>query len=118
MDEVPSLQLECLSNYIAELSLLEYGMLQYAPSLVAAASVFLAQFILAPSKRPWNSTLRHYTLYAPSDLNDCVRQLHQLCLDGNSSSLPAIREKYSQHKYKFVAQKHCPPLIPSEYFTI
>ncbi|GAB4844149.1 hypothetical protein Ancab_037456 [Ancistrocladus abbreviatus] len=118
MDEVPSLQLECLSNYIAELSLLEYGMLHYAPSLIAASSVFLAQYILAPSKRPWNSTLRHYTLYEPSDLHDSVRALHQLCLNGNSSSLPAIREKYSQHKYKFVAKKYFPPLIPSEYFTM
>ncbi|KAK9149944.1 hypothetical protein Syun_008253 [Stephania yunnanensis] len=29
---------------------------------------------------------------------------------------PAIREKYSQHKYKFVAKKYCPPSIPSEFF--
>ncbi|XAR55550.1 hypothetical protein NMG60_11035651 [Bertholletia excelsa] len=117
VNEAPSMQLECLANYIAELSLLEYSMLHYAPSLVAASAIFLAKYILLPSKRPWNSTLWHYTLYQPSDLSDCVKALHSLCCNSHSSSLPAIREKYSQHKYKFVAKKYCPPSIPAEYFT-
>lgn len=47
------MQLECLANYIAELSLLEYSMLCYAPSLIAASAIFLANYILLPSKRPW-----------------------------------------------------------------
>ncbi|CAN0892275.1 CYCA1-1 [Linum grandiflorum] len=55
LDEVPSMQLECLANYISELSLLEYNMLRYAPSIVAASSIFLAKFILFPSKKPWVS---------------------------------------------------------------
>ncbi|XP_008219598.1 PREDICTED: cyclin-A1-1-like [Prunus mume] len=112
-----SMHLECLANYLAELSLLEYSMLCYAPSLVAASAIFLANFILLPSKRPWNATLQHYTLYQPSDLRDCVKELHRLCCNSQSSSLPAIREKYSQHKYKHVAKKYCPPTIPSEYQT-
>ncbi|GMH22316.1 hypothetical protein Nepgr_024159 [Nepenthes gracilis] len=116
INEVPPLQLECMSNYIAELSLIEYNMLRYMPSLVAASAIFLAQYILMPSKRPWNSTLQHYTLYEPSDFCDCVQALHQLCLNSHHSCLPAIREKYSQHKYKFVAKKYCPPSIPAEYF--
>ncbi|XP_020212690.1 cyclin-A1-1 [Cajanus cajan] len=116
VDEVPSLQLECLTNYIAELSLLEYSMLCYAPSLIAASAIFLAKFILFPSKKPWNSTLHHYTLYRPSDLCVCVKDLHRLCCNSPNSNLPAIREKYSQHKYKYVAKKCCPPSIPSEFF--
>ncbi|PKI42464.1 hypothetical protein CRG98_037137 [Punica granatum] len=110
------MQLECLANYLAELSLLEYSMLSYAPSLIAASSIFLANYILVPSKRPWDSTLQHYTLYQPSDLRECVKELHRLCLNSQSSNLPAIREKYSQHKYKYVAKKHCPPSIPAEFF--
>ncbi|KAF5942297.1 hypothetical protein HYC85_019939 [Camellia sinensis] len=116
VNEAPSMQLECLANYVAELSLLEYNMLCYAPSLIAASAIFLANYILLPSKRPWNSTLRHYTLYQPSDLCECVKALHSLCCNSLSSSLPAIREKYSQHKYKFVAKKYCPPSVPAEYF--
>lgn len=116
INEVPSMQLECMANYIAELSLLEYSMLCYAPSLIAASAIFLAKFILLPSKRPWNSTLQHYTLYNPTDLYDCVKDLHRLCCNNNNNTLPAVREKYNQHKYKCVAKKYCPPSIPSEFF--
>ncbi|XP_006351137.1 cyclin-A1-4 isoform X2 [Solanum tuberosum] len=116
LNEVLSLQLEHLASYIAELSLLEYNMLSYAPSLIAASAIFLAKYILLPSVKPWNSTLRHYTLYQPSDLQDCVMALHSLCCNNNNSSLPAVREKYSQHKYKFVAKKYCPPTVPVEFF--
>ncbi|GMI82940.1 Cyclin A1;1 [Hibiscus trionum] len=116
INEVPLMQLECMANYIAELSLLEYSMLCYAPSLVAASAIFLAKFILVPSKKPWNSTLQHYTLYKPSDLFECVKDLHRLCCNKDNSTLPAIREKYSQHKYKCVAKKNCPPSIPSDFF--
>ena len=89
-----------------------------------------------------NSTLAHYTQYKPSELRDCVKALHRLLSVGLASNLPAIREKYSQHKvtgfdsmfhrlavllpmlmpsilfpqYKFVAKKHCPPSIPTEFF--
>lgn len=93
-----------------------------------------------------NSTLQHYTHYQPQDLYDCVKDLHRLCSNSHSSSLPAIRDKYSQHKvskvsprppqvyvvyllcflsklhslilpqYKYAAKKHCPPLIPQEFF--
>ncbi|MCD7455111.1 Cyclin-A1-2 [Datura stramonium] len=116
LNEVLSLQLEHLASYIAELSLLEYNMLCYAPSIIAASAIFLAKYILLPSMKPWNSTLRHYTLYQPSDLRDCVMALHSLCCNNNNSSLPAVREKYSQHKYKFVAKKYCPPTVPVEFF--
>ncbi|XP_022867393.1 cyclin-A1-4-like [Olea europaea var. sylvestris] len=116
VNESPSLHLECLANYIAELSLLEYNMLCFVPSLIAASSIFLAKYILLPSNRPWNTTLRHYTLYQPSDLRDCVLALHGLCCNSHNSSLPAVREKYSQHKYKFVAKKYCPTSIPREFF--
>ncbi|KAI4307240.1 hypothetical protein L6164_030447 [Bauhinia variegata] len=116
VNEVPSLQLECLTNYIAELSLLEYSMLCYAPSLIAASAIFLAKFILFPSSKPWDSTLKHYTHYQPSDLYACVKDLHRLCYNSHSSNFPAIREKYSQHKYKYVAKKYCPPSIPQEFF--
>ncbi|KAK1366621.1 Cyclin N-terminal domain-containing protein [Heracleum sosnowskyi] len=105
-------ELECMSNYLAELSLLDYSMLGYAPSKIAASSIFLARYILLPSRRPWNSTLQHYTLYKPSELLECVNALHRLCCD----SVNSIVERYSNHKYMYVAEKYCPPTIPGEYF--
>lgn len=114
--EDPLMELECMSNYLAELSLRDYGMLCYSPSMIAASSLFLATFILLPSRRPWNSTLQHFTLYKSLDLSECVKSLHSLCCDSLNSSLPAIRVKYSHHKYNCVAKKYCPPSIPHEYF--
>lgn len=114
-NEVPSLQLEFLANYLAELSLLDYSFLCFLPSLIAASAIFLAKFILAPSRKPWNGTLKHYTQYQPSELCACVKDLHCL-FNSHNINLPAIREKYSQHKNKSVAKKYCPPTIPPEYF--
>jgi len=142
-----TLHLEFLANYICELSLLDYSLLCYLPSLVAASSVFLAKYILMPIKNPWvyvpnliflwifivkldvcilhpqkinkpwclhyltfafmldqkqNSSLSYYTRYTPSELRGCVSVLHQLFRLGPGSNLPAIREKYSQHKVSLV----------------
>uniref|UniRef100_A0ACD5TKD7 Uncharacterized protein n=1 Tax=Avena sativa TaxID=4498 RepID=A0ACD5TKD7_AVESA len=112
----PALHLEFLASYIAELSLLEYSLLCYVPSLIAASSIFLANFIIKPTKNPWNTTLSYHTQYKPSELHDCVKVLHRLFRVGPGSKLPAIREKYSQHKYKFVAKRYCPPSIPVKFF--
>uniref|UniRef100_A0A8I7BJJ4 Cyclin C-terminal domain-containing protein n=1 Tax=Hordeum vulgare subsp. vulgare TaxID=112509 RepID=A0A8I7BJJ4_HORVV len=54
-DEDPPLHLEFLANYVVELSLLEYSLLAYPPSLVAASAIFLMKFILQPAKHPWIS---------------------------------------------------------------
>ncbi|XP_003566081.1 cyclin-A1-1-like [Brachypodium distachyon] len=115
-DEDPALHLESLACYVTELSLLEYSLLVYPPSLVAASALFLSKFILQPTKSPWNSTLAHYTQYKASELCDCVKELQRLFCVAPGSKLPAIREKYSQHKYKFAAKKQCPPMVPADYF--
>lgn len=114
--EDPLMELECMSNYLAELSIRDYGMLCYSPSVIAASSVFLARYLLLPSRRPWNSMLQQLTLYKPLDLSECVIALHSLCCNSLNSSLPAIRVKYSHQKYNCVAKKYCPPSIPREYF--
>ncbi|CAH2067721.1 unnamed protein product [Thlaspi arvense] len=114
--EVPSLMFECLASYITELSLLDYAMLRYAPSLVAASAVFLAQYILHPSREPWNATLEHYTSYRAKHLEACVKSLFQLCHESPSGDVVAVRKKYSQHNYKFAAKKFCPASLPHELF--
>ncbi|KAK8489973.1 hypothetical protein V6N11_065396 [Hibiscus sabdariffa] len=110
------LQWECLSSYILELSLVEYSMLQYAQPLIAASAAFLARFILSPLEKPWDSKLRDYTLYQPSDLVECVMTLHRLYRNRGSPNSAAIRGKYSQSKYFFVATRDCHATIPDEFF--
>lgn len=112
----PTLHMEFLGNYLAELTLLEYNFLKYLPSMIAGSSVFVAKFTLNPTVRPWTSTLQHYTGYRPSELRACATAIHDLQQNTSNCTLPAIREKYRQHKFKSVATIMSPAIIPSEYF--
>lgn len=115
--QVQYLQLEFLANYLAELTLPEYCLIGYPPSLVAASAVFLGKFTLDPTKKPWTPTLKHYTRYNPSELQTCVKELHDLQCNREGCGLPAIREKYGQHKFKCVSTMVPPATIPLEFFS-
>ena len=51
--QTPSLELEYLANFLAELTLIDYGFLNYLPSVIAASAVFLARWTLEQSNHPW-----------------------------------------------------------------
>lgn len=116
-DQAPSLQLEFLGNYLSELSLMEYGFLGFLPSLCAASAVYLAKFTLDPHQHPWTPTLQHYSGYRPLDLKECVTAMSALQLNTKGCTLPAIREKYRQPKFKAVSTMQSPVEVPAEYFA-
>ncbi|KAI7752042.1 hypothetical protein M8C21_009223 [Ambrosia artemisiifolia] len=99
----PSLELEYLASYLAELTLIDYNFLVFLPSNIAAAAVFLARWMLDQSGHPWNHTLEYYTNYKPLDLKNTVFALHGLHLSDRSSPLTVIRSKYKQDKFNSVA---------------
>ncbi|CAH9141362.1 unnamed protein product [Cuscuta epithymum] len=101
--QVPSVELEFMANYLAELTLVDYSFLKLLPSLIAASAVFLARWILDQSTHPWNPTLEHYTRYKALDLKSTVSALQDLQLNTKGSSLNAIHEKYKQPQFKCVA---------------
>ncbi|KAL9680441.1 hypothetical protein QQ045_018320 [Rhodiola kirilowii] len=101
--ERPSLELEYMTDYLAELTLIDYDFLKFLPSTIAASAVLLARWTLNPSAHPWTATLEHYTLYKSSDLKSSVHALRDLQLNTNNCPLQVIRAKYSQQKYKCVA---------------
>ncbi|GLJ18967.1 hypothetical protein SUGI_0339180 [Cryptomeria japonica] len=113
--KVPSLHLEFMGNYLAELTLVEYDFLRYVPSMIAASAVFVARMTLDPGTGPWNSTLEHYTGYKVSDMKDCIQALHHLQLNSKGCALTAVREKYRQHKFKCVANMSPPPVISPQF---
>lgn len=114
--EAPALVLEFLGNYLAELTLVEYGFLPFLPSMIAASCAYLARVTLDSSRRPWDATLQHYTGYRPSELEQCVRAMHELQCNTRGCTLPAVREKYRHHKFKCVAALVPPAVLPEEYF--
>ncbi|KAL1298138.1 hypothetical protein HN51_042546 [Arachis hypogaea] len=109
--ESPSFELEFLANYLAELTLMNYGFLNFRPSMIAASAVFLARWTLDRSSYPWNPTLQHYASYKPSDLKTTVLALRDLQLNSNDCPLTAIRTKYEQEKFKCVAALSSPELL-------
>eukprot|EP00268_Persea_americana_P001769 TRINITY_DN10536_c0_g1_i4.p1 TRINITY_DN10536_c0_g1~~TRINITY_DN10536_c0_g1_i4.p1 ORF type:complete len:353 (-),score=64.49 TRINITY_DN10536_c0_g1_i4:423-1481(-) len=111
-----NLQLEFLCNYLAELSLLDYGCVQFLPSEVAASVVFLSRFTISPKMHPWSISLQHHTGYAPAQLEKCIHAIHELQTSKRAGNVMAIREKYKVNKFKAVAALSPPSEIPASYF--
>ncbi|KAJ1385446.1 Cyclin-like [Sesbania bispinosa] len=114
----PSLQFEFLCYYLAELSLLDNHCVKFLPYFVAAAVVFLARFIVWPEVNPWvgTSALLECTGYISLQLRECVCILHDLYMARRGGSFQATREKYSQHKFKQVANMPSPLHLPNDLF--
>lgn len=87
---------EHLAAYCAELSLLDYQMLRFVPSQVAAACVLVALACLG--RQPWSATLSAATGYAPPDLRAPAEAIHALLVAAKKSALPAIRDKYASRR--------------------
>lgn len=61
------MQMENMVFFFAELALLQYALVPFRPSMVAAAAVYAARFTL--KKTPlWTETLKHYTGFTESQL--------------------------------------------------
>lgn len=109
-------QLEFLSCYLVELSLLDYSCVQFLPSVVAASAIFLSRFMIQPEVHPWSLALQSYSGYRPSDLKMCVHVIHDLQLNIKGSSLRVVRDKYRRPKYACVGTLTSLPQIPAIYF--
>ncbi|XP_073131281.1 cyclin-A2-2 [Henckelia pumila] len=101
--KVPTVELEFLANFLAELTLFEYSFLKFLPSLIAASAVFLARWTLDQSEHPWNPTLEYYTRYKTAELKRAVLELQDLQLNTSGCLLNAIRDKFKQSKFKGVS---------------
>eukprot|EP01119_Soliformovum_irregulare_P024089 TRINITY_DN8563_c0_g1_i1.p1 TRINITY_DN8563_c0_g1~~TRINITY_DN8563_c0_g1_i1.p1 ORF type:complete len:455 (+),score=106.59 TRINITY_DN8563_c0_g1_i1:33-1397(+) len=96
-------KVHCMTKYLSEVSMIDYSMLAYRPSIVAAASVFLARKMLHVTPT-WDRTLEHYTTYDEQDIIQCARELHQslskiypLGAVAQSQKRPsALAKKYSE----------------------
>ena len=53
-----------LARYLIELPLIEYRMLKYSPSILAASAVYLSQKIMKRGQSAWNEELTKHTSYS------------------------------------------------------
>ena len=101
-------KLESMASFLAELSLLDYGMIVFCPSQVAASAITIALYVL--EQPVWHSTLEHYTGYRLEELEQCVTTLYRVYRTNRGSALPAIREKYNKLRFKCVSSITPPSL--------
>ncbi|XP_076900683.1 G2/mitotic-specific cyclin-2-like [Bidens hawaiensis] len=96
-------KLDQLTFFMIELCLVEYEMLKFPPSLLAAASVYTAQCTLY-GLRQWSKTCEWHTHYTEDQLLECSRMIvgyHQKAAVGR---LTGVYRKYNTSKFGYAAK--------------
>ncbi|CAA3029957.1 G2/mitotic-specific cyclin-2-like [Olea europaea var. sylvestris] len=95
-------KLELESFYLMELCLLEYEMLKYSPSFLAAAAIYTAQCTLYGVGQ-WCKTCEWHTSYTEDELMECSRLIvgfHQAA----NGKLSGVYRKYNTSKLGYAAK--------------
>ena len=93
---------EQLADFYSECCLLEYAMLKYLPSVVAASAVYIAQRAMASSPA-WTPALIRHTTFTEATIQPCVKDMLKVLENAKISSLQAVRKKYTREKFLEVA---------------
>lgn len=92
-----------MAKYFLEQCLVHYEMCHYPPSLIAAAAMYLAFFIIGnegnEGKIIWTNTLAHYSTYTKSDVLPIAREIAALIVNAENSKYQAVRKKYVHSKH-------------------
>ncbi|XP_052488092.1 G2/mitotic-specific cyclin-2 isoform X3 [Gossypium raimondii] len=96
-------KLELLSFFMIELCLVEYEMLKFPPSLLAAAAIFTAQCTIGGFKH-WSKTCEWYTNYKEEQLVDCSRMMVTFHQKAGTGKLTGVQRKYCTSKYGYAAK--------------
>ncbi|KAL4279915.1 hypothetical protein GQ457_03G030980 [Hibiscus cannabinus] len=103
-------KLELLSYFMVELCLVEYEMLKFPPSLLAAAAVFTAQCSLSGFKQ-WSKSSEWYTCYPEEQLMECSRMMVRFHQAAGTGKLTGVQRKYSTSKYGYAAKSEPPTFL-------
>lgn len=103
-----------MAKYLLELSLVDYDMCHYAPSLISAAAIYLALWLFQFEKKGvWTKTLAFYTTYSYRDIEATVKKLAGLVVKAGTSKNQAVNKKYAQSKFLKIS---CRPELESAAF--
>jgi cyclin A len=100
-----------VAMYFLEHAVLDYKNLQWLPSQLANASLYLANLTLRKPD-PWNFTLQYYSRVPVEDFKSCARNLLDFSSLIANSKYQAIRRKYTSSKYNEVARLPLPAEVP------
>ncbi|KAE8707186.1 Cyclin-B2-3 [Hibiscus syriacus] len=96
-------KLELLSFFLIELALVEYEMLKFQPSLLAAAAIYTAQCSLYGIKQ-WSKTCEWLSSYAEEQLLECSRLMVGFHEKAATGKLTGVHRKYCTSKFGFTAK--------------
>jgi cyclin B len=92
-----------MASYTVELTMQEYFMMKYLPSMIAASAVFLSLKILG--RGGWTATLHRHTHYGEASLKNCSADLFVLLKAARGTpQLQTVRKQYASAKYGEVSK--------------
>lgn len=109
--------------YLITLGRHSYALSHYAPSVLAAAAVYLSRVTLGITHpknnvkqhgKYWSSTLAHHTGYSKDDLKDPVHLLYHYQLKAEELNL-AVFSQFSKPKFDHVSLRTVPRLEDLDY---
>ncbi|KAG2324330.1 hypothetical protein Bca4012_038845 [Brassica carinata] len=96
-------KVELLSFFVIELCLVEYEMLQYVPSQLAASAIYTAQSTLKGFEE-WSKTCEFYSGYTEEMLMECSRKMVGLHHKAGTGKLTGVYRKYNTSKFGYAAR--------------
>lgn len=93
-----------MAKYFLEQCLIHYHMAHYSPSIIAAAALYLALYVVGndddtEGKQVWTSTLVHYSTYTEQELLPIVQEIAKIIVEADTSKHQAVRKKYTDVKH-------------------
>ncbi|KAF7010418.1 hypothetical protein CFC21_024835 [Triticum aestivum] len=96
-------QLQLVSFFMLELCLVEYQMLKYCPSLLAAAAVYTAHCAINRCWQ-WTKICETHSRYTRDQLIECSKMMVQFHQKAAGGKLTGVHRKYSTFKFGCVAK--------------
>jgi len=93
----------CLTQFFLELMLMDYAMIKYSPSHVAATAVLLCNK-LCRWKPCWTRDLEVHTCSDESSLRECMVDMFKILKKGEDDKIKAVRRKFGTSKYLNVSK--------------
>ena len=106
------------AKYLLELSLMEYGIVKWKNSHIAASVVYLVMKIFQAKSssasvsspksnrryKEWSTDLESDSGYSLSEVRECGKDLYIMLYKTDMSNLNAVRRKFSSKKYQEVSK--------------
>ncbi|KAM0057430.1 putative cyclin domain-containing protein [Helianthus debilis subsp. tardiflorus] len=99
-------KLDQMSSFLIELCLVEYEMIKFTPSFLAAVAVYTAQCTLYGFKQ-WSKTCEWHTNYSEHQLLECSRMIVGYHEKAGTGRLTGVYRKYNTSKFGYAAK--CEP---------